>query len=310
MGILCCNKSVQPVSAATAAKVDSVGPLEPVKVQEKEVNIPTYSSGADKEFSKLETKFNLLRDLVFGDYIYSLSIFSTENATLVDDYNKIPEKYSISDPFYNEAFPPELIQSFIENKIFKHPNLYSKAGEDEQLANTFKEMILQIQKNLTLKIKQNKKNKGEPDDDSAFKKSHAAALGLLYCSGQNVSKIKFLFDLFAVNGVLKISKELDDFLLGLFLIPAYCMLAVRSKIHKTNSEIEELPKDGMKQLLDACELKDSAHLVDVTNGILFPTPDKQYTYEQFKALFQKGDNSIGWLLSAKGVRSMLEKNNV
>ena len=66
----------------------------------------------------------------------------------------------------------------------------------------------------------------------------------------------------------------------------------------------------MKKLLDSSELKDSEHLVGVTNNLLFPTEGKQYSYEEFKRIFEKGESSLGWLISAKGVRAMLEKNNV
>ena len=297
MGVLCCKKAPSPIPD------DNIIP-------EKEVVLSSYSSDADKEYSKLETKFNLLRDLSFSDYIFSLSLFSVNNATLQDDYSKKPESYSSTQPFYNEDFSPELLQSFIENKLLKHSNLYTKAGEDEMLATTFKEMLLQLQKNLSTKLKQHNQNRGIPQTDNLFKKYHAIALGLLYCGGQNVFKIKTLFNLFAENGVLKKSEALENFLLALFLIPSYCMLAVRNKINKTNQEIEEFSKDTMKKLLDASELKDSEHLVGVTNNLLFPTDGKQYSYEEFKGLFTKGESSLGWLISAKGVRSMLEKNNI
>ena len=163
MGVLCCKKAPSPIPD------DNIIP-------EKEVVLSSYSSDADKEYSKLETKFNLLRDLSFSDYIFSLSLFSVNNATLQDDYSKKPESYSSTQPFYNEDFSPELLQSFIENKLLKHSNLYTKAGEDEMLSTTFKEMLLQLQKNLSTKLKQHYQNRGIPQTDNLFKKSHAIAL--------------------------------------------------------------------------------------------------------------------------------------
>ena len=69
MGTLCA-KTLQPS-----------GPSSTVIETEKEVSIQNYSSQADKEFSKLETKDNLLREILFNEYMYSLVIFSVTNAT-------------------------------------------------------------------------------------------------------------------------------------------------------------------------------------------------------------------------------------
>ena len=54
---------------------------------EKEILLFSYTSEADKEFQQLETKYNLLRDIDFQDYMYSLVQFDMENATLKDDYS-------------------------------------------------------------------------------------------------------------------------------------------------------------------------------------------------------------------------------
>lgn len=299
MGAICCTKAQEPKSA-----------FQETKIQEPEITISTFTSGADKDFSKLETKYNLLRDLVFSDFIYSLSTFTLENATLPDDFTKKPDKYSKKDEFFNTEFSEELFQSFIENKILKHQNLYSKAGENETLALTFKDILLQLHKNLNIKLSQSYKEKGVEVTGNVVKKSHIAAIGFLYCGGQNVFKVRFLFDVFNNDGNFEKDNELDDFLLALFLLPSYCMLATRNKIHKTNSEIEQLSKEVMKKILDTCELKDSENLVNVFNQALFPTPESKYSYGSFKNLFDKSNNTAGWLLSPKGIRNMLEKNNV
>ena len=299
MGAICCTKAQEPKAA-----------FQETKIQEPEITIPTFTSGADKDFSKLETKFNFLRELVFSDFIYSLSTFTLENATLPDDFSKKPEKYSKKDDFFNSDFSEDLFQSFIENKILKHQNLYSKAGENETLTLTFKDILLQLHKNLNVKLSQCYKAKGIEVTGNVIKKSHIAALGFLYCGGQNVYKIRFLYDVFNNDGLFVKNNELDDFLLALFLLPSYCMLATRNKIHKTNSEIEQLPKDTMKKILDTCELKDSENLVSVFNQTLFPTEESKYSYNSFKMLFDKSNSTVSWLLSPKGIRNMLEKNNV
>ena len=63
-----------------------------------------------ENITKLETKFNFLRELVFSDFIYSLSTFTLENATLPDDFSKKPEKYSKKDDFFISDFSEDLFQ--------------------------------------------------------------------------------------------------------------------------------------------------------------------------------------------------------
>ena len=67
MGTLCA-KTLQPSGPSSGCASSTV--IE----TEKEVSIRNYSSQADKEFSKLETKDNLLREILFNEYMYSLVI--------------------------------------------------------------------------------------------------------------------------------------------------------------------------------------------------------------------------------------------
>ena len=307
MGILCCKKAGVPSEVIEDHKnPNSNIPKGPI---EKEISIPSYASTHDKAFSKLETTYNLLREIGFEDYAYSLSIFSTENATLADDYSKMPQTYAKADAFFKESLSLELFQSFIENKLYKHPQLYTTAGSNETLASTCKDCLLEIHKNLGKKMKQSDKEKGLPDDPERVKKCHLLALGLLYCTGSNAAKARIFFNLFKEGDKMKSSEELKDFLLALFLIPAYCMLFVRYKFAK-NPDIGEFTKDEMQTVLNTCELKDSIHLVDVTIETMFSGNDSGIDYETFKDKLQDKEKGIGYLFSAKGVRKLLEINNV
>lgn len=295
MGILCCKKQQPPTSVVIET--------------EPEVTVPTYSSNSDKEFNKLETTYNLLREITFNDYAYSLSKFSTENATLPDDYSAKSITYSKSDPYFKEKMSVELFQSFIENKIFKHPQVYTTAGNDETSATICKEALLEIHKALGKKLQQSDKEKGNSEDPDRVKKFHLMALGILYSSGSNVSKIKFIFDSFKENNRLVCSDDFKDFLLALCLIPAYCMLFARNKLGK-NEIIGELQKETMKEILNTCELKDSLNLVEVSCKKIFSGAETGLGYDSFKYRFSDKDNGIGYLLTPKGVRKHLEINNV
>ena len=80
---------------------------------EKEILLFSYTSKADKEFQQLETKYNLLRDIDFQDYMYSLVKFDMENATLKDDYSKGNLKYNFKDSFFKEPMSVDFFQSFL-----------------------------------------------------------------------------------------------------------------------------------------------------------------------------------------------------
>ena len=65
----------------------------------------------------------------------------------------------------------------------------------------------------------------------------------------------------------------------------------------------------MKNILDTCELKDSVHLVDVAIQKMFGHTS-ELSYDSFKYLFNKDKDSLGWLISVKGIRHAIEENNV
>jgi hypothetical protein len=306
MGTLCAKTGINIQQVGTVGTVGS-GVSSGAVNSEPEIQIPTYVSESDQEFSKLEGKFNFFSEISLNDYIYSLSKFSNENATLEDDYTKKPPSYSSNEAFYSEPFPSDIMQSFIENKLFKHPNLYTKAGENQTNASIFKDMVANLHKNIENKMNQYDKEQG--NEQTAFTKGIAITFGILYCSGQNVSKIKVLYDLFSENGKFGKSDKWNRFVLGLFLLPSYAMLSARNKL-ASYEEVGEFPKDVLKKLFDTNELKDCVNLVTVLNKQLFGEDNRTYTYDRFKALFQKGDKTIGWMLTPKGIRKFLQDNNV
>lgn len=296
MGTLCSNTC--PKSSLTP--LGNIIPLD-----EEELHLPSYKSSSDSHFAILEHKINFLVDISLSDYIHSLSKFSIESATLIDDYTIKNPSYSSNDGFFHEELPQDALQSFIENKLFKHPNVYKKAGSEEVLADRFKEMMLSIQKSLISKLEQHDKNKGY-----TFRKSHALAIGFLYCAGQFVQKCKLLFELFSNNGKLMQTESLSEFMLSLFLIASYCMLSARNKL-ATYEDIGEIDKETMKTILGNCELKDCENVLTVVNAALFEKDKKEYTFTEFKELFNDNEQtSLGWILSSQGIRSMLQKNNV
>lgn len=277
---------------------------------EFEPQIQNYTSKVDKDFSKLEDKYNLLKDVRINVYMNLLSKFSLENATISE--NPLPTEkvtYNKNDAFFKVPMPSDEFQSFIENKLFKLTELYTVIGNEETKGSIFQDWFIEMHRSLFKKLQQNDKEKSLPEDSDRVKKFHLIAFGILYASGKNYEKIRLWFDLFQEEGKLKTSSELLDFLLSLFLISSYCILFARNKIGNKVDEIEPLEKDRMKEILDQCELKDSMNLVGVTEKLIFNN-SIELTYDQFKMKFNKENNSLGFLISPKGIRNMLEKNNV
>ena len=277
---------------------------------ENEIVLFSYSSKPDGEFKKLETKYNLLGDISFQDYMYSLVRFDLSNATLQDDYKLKPGAYTFKDSFFRQPFEVEYFQSFIENKILKHENLYVKAGNDEFLRDKFREMLLCVYKSLQSKLLQNDKITGITDNtDNRIKKGHCMIFGLLFAVGTNIAKIRFIFNLFQENGKIKPSDELKEFLLAMFLTSSYCILYARNKLGVNNPDVPALDKSVMKKILDTCELKDSMNLSELTMKEIF-NGQSELSYEAFKSLFNQNKESLGWLISVKGIRHALEEHNV
>ena len=282
--------------------------------QEKEISLPSYKTDSDKYYDLQEKKYNYFHKMLFQDFLYSLVNFSNENATLEDDYNNANIEYSMKDAFFDQNFPGDYFQSFIENKILKHKALYEDAGNNEKITSIFKECFLAVNSGLALKLAQNAKGKGveNADKNTIIKKGDLIAFGLLYCIGPNFAKTKAIFNLFQENGELKTSDKFSDFLLALFIIPSYGMANARNKLGKYN-EIGVLEKDKLKELLDTSELKDCQHLVEVANKLIFGDDlSLSLNYESFKAKFTVDDKkkSLAFLLSPSGVRYMLQEHNV
>ena len=281
---------------------------------EKEISLPSYKSDGDKYYEAQENKFNFLRKLNFADYLYSLVHFSSENATLEDNYDKANVNVSMDEPFFCELFSNDIFQSFIENKILKHKAIYELAGTNEKMVSIFKETFLAANNGLGLKLAQSAKEKGDDnaDKNSIIKKGDAIAYGLLYCVGANYIKIRALFNLFKKDEQLKPSDKFDEFLLSIFIISSYGMVSARNKLCKFD-EFENIEKEKLKELIGTSELKDCQNMVEITKKMIFGQDlSISLSYQNFKDKFEVNDkdNSLAFLLSPSGVRYMIQKNNV
>ena len=270
---------------------------------ERQIAMHKYSSTYDNYFKDIEGKYNILTYIQLIDYINLLEYYSLDTATLSFN-NTLKTEFSSKDVFLNQPMSIDHFQSFIENKLYRIPEIYEMWGNNEIGFNIFKTAVLEIHKSLELKLNQ---HYGDKIDDR-IKKRNLIPLGVLYCVSNVVSKIKLIFDLFKnENGLFYKSNELYEYLLSSFLISSYCMVSARKKVGSSYSNISELNKEEIIQMIQVSELKDCQNLVNVFNNSFF---DKDgLNWEEYRNKFETADG-FQWILTSKGIRRLLEQNNV
>ena len=271
---------------------------------EKEIDFKDYSSPNDEPLNIIEGKQNFFNFVQLIEYINLLDQFSIQSST-VSSEGTVRTKFSSKDEFLKQEISSEEFQSFIENKIFTLEDLYEITGNNQVAASIFKQICIEIYKALELKLKQHYNN----ESPIVIRKRNLLPIGILFCSSNNIEKIKFIFDIFKneKDEICK-SEELDDYLLSLFLTGSYCLRSARNKIGGNYNEIGKLPKEDLVKLVNCAELKDCENLVNTFNNDFFVK--EAYTWEDFKGKFEDLENGFGWIFSSKGIRRKLEENNV
>ena len=289
MGINCC-KETQKEDPNVLAK------------GEQEIDFAEYTSSNDKLVQKIEQNYNLLTHLQLYYYLNHLDTFSIETATLKMDPKQFKTEFSSKGEF-DKLITVDEFQSFLENRILKEKELYTMAGEDESLSSTFKDILLGVYNDLSMKVGQ---YRGE--NKPTLKKLHLIPLALLFCISTNIAKVKLFFDLFAEDGKLKQSKELDEFVISLFITASFCMVSSRIKLGKRNQKIGAVEANEAKKAVSCSELKDNQEVLKVFKETFFKKDE--LTFDEVKSLFENKKEGFGWMFNSKGVRNMLEKHNI
>ena len=270
--------------------------------QEIEIEIKDYSSNNDKNLEVLEERFNFFKFVQLVEYVNLLDQFNAETSTVVTD-EPMRIKFSSKDKFLDENISLEGFQSFIENKIFILEEFYDIMENNAEAISIFKLMCKEIYKALDEKLKNHYNNNISTD---LIKKRNLLSIGILFCSCENIEKIKLFFDIFYIeNEHFTKSEELNDFLLSHFLIASYCLISARNKIYDEKLKIEKLDKQDLTKLVNVSELKDCEDLVKLFNENFFEK--ESYKWEEFKGKFEDFEKGFGWILSSKGIRRKLEK---
>lgn len=288
MGLdLCCEKKI--------AK-NSYKSLDPPN--EPDISAQKYVSEKDDFYEEVEKTNNVLTYVRLIDYMNLLENFTLETAT-VTFAGKFKTQFSRKDAFLSQEMNVDEFQSFIENKLYQINEIKDLKGNNETMMTNFKQIARNIFEGLQLKLRQTYNNNN--NDPYIMTKKILIPLGVIFCISNIIGKVKLIFDLFKneTNKFTK-SEELNLYLITSFLTCSYCMVNAKYKFDGKNT-------DDLKDRLKVSELKDSKNLVKVFNEKFFDK--EELSWEEFKEKFKK-DGGFQWLLSAKGIRKLLEENNV
>ena len=275
--------------------------LMPIILEEDEIELSSVSppdNFDDSGFIKFEKKFEQLKNVNFIDFAKSM-VFNYYFPENVDDYSIISDDFKDALKSFKREMNYNMIDSFISNTVLTHQNMIIMENKDKNL---FTDIIVDYSKLLVIQLKQVAKNKGLPYPNDTIQKLYLLAIGLLYCGGKNVTKIKIIFDLFQQCGKLSSTVVFSNFLTVLFLIPSFCILTVRGRLKK-HPELKEIRIDN-PQLKQVCALEDVQQLVNNTKCKLFGDGQGSVNYSEFKGLFTIPDY-LSYIFSPKGIRVML-----
>jgi hypothetical protein len=269
---------------------------------EKEIDFKYYKSINDKYVLKLETNQNVFTFITLIEFINMLENFSPETATLPFE-EPLKSKFSSKDEFLYKNMTIDEFQSFIENKIMKSKDVYEIIGKEQDLKEISLDGMREVYNSLVKKLNQHYKE----NNPNRILRRNILGMGILYCLSSNIGKIKILFDIFSTDDKFTKSEELDDFLLTLFILSSYAIIAARIKVAKSSNKFKPLSNDELREAIGTSELADCENLLQFFNQNFFDKED--FTYEEFKDKFNDQNNGFGWIFIPQGIRLMLEKHN-
>ena len=205
-------------------------------------------------------------------------------------------------------------QSFIENKLLSINEIVELYGEDIQTLALFKDCFLKIYSALNLRLKSFLGNSNK--NEEIITKLNLVAIGILFCRGKNISKIKLFFELFKnENGVFIKSEKLNNYLISSFFIASYCLVSVRAFIDNEEKGLPKISNNLTQTLLDEKGLsqKNCEILLKFFNDKFFGEKEG-LNWDEFKQKFSsdnaRENESFGWIFSTSGIRSKLEDKNI
>ena len=280
---------------------------------ESEINFPIYTSSSDEYFTLVEKDFNLIVYIQLLEYMNLLETFTIQTATVPFEGN-YRHDFSSKDAFLDNVMNQGEFQSFIENKLLSINEIVELYGEDIQTLALFKDCFLKIYSALNLRLKSFLGNANK--NEEIITKLNLVVIGILFCRGKNISKIKLFFDLFKnENGVFIKSEKLNNYLISSFFIASYCLVSVRAFIDNEEKGLPKISNNLTQILLDEKGLsqKNCEILLKFFNDKFFGEKEG-LNWDEFKQKFssdnKQENESFGWIFSTSGIRSKLEDKNI
>ena len=280
---------------------------------ESEINFPIYTSSSDEYFTLVEKDFNLIVYIQLLEYMNLLETFTIQTATVPFEGN-YRHDFSSKDAFLDNIMNQGEFQSFIENKLLSINEIVELYGEDIQTLALFKDCFLKIYSALNLRLKSFLGNANK--NEEIITKLNLVAIGILFCRGKNISKIKLFFDLFKnENGVFIKSEKLNNYLISSFFIASYCLVSVRAFIDNEEKGLPKISNNLTQTLLDEKGLsqKNCEILLKYFNDKFFGEKEG-LNWDEFKQKFSsdnaRENESFGWIFSTSGIISKLEDKNI
>lgn len=274
-------------------------PIQSEPYQEQpDITFKDNKSSYDHFYTLIENRYNFLKHFQLHEYL-----------TLLANINKDPNSIL---PNPSQDIKKFDFQTFIENKIMKN-FLIITLLENTTTSAIFKDYMLELydsvlMANINLFKKLNPSIKLKKGEINSIKKIHVICFGMLYCISRNDQKINFLFNLFSdeKENFVK-SKELDEFIYYLFIIPSTSSFRALKKVSdRYTSELDKIEDSDFLKIVDAFEIDDIFRLKKIFLDGFFK--EKEFlTKTEFERNFIEGD--FGWIFNAKGIREFLEKHN-
>ena len=279
---------------------DSYKNLENIlAIGEQEVTFEIYSSNIDKILEPIESVYNILKDISLIEYVNFLDGFLINIPFF--DYNNLKINFSSNEKFLFEKILLSDFEEIITKKIFVAYESKETIIKKEYIFPIFQNICQIIYKSLEEKLTLYYKKK------KYIIKRNILCLGFVYCQSSNIGKIRLFFDLFSKNGKFEQSKDLNDFLISLFIIVSTSIIKARIEL-SSKHKIPKLKENELNMTYRISELKESENLLKYFNNNFFKDK-KSFEYSEFREKFINKDDTYDWIFSPNGIRYKLEHNN-
>jgi hypothetical protein len=279
---------------------DSYKNLENIlAIGEQEVTFEIYSSNIDKILEPIESVYNILKDISLIEYVNFLDGFLINIPFF--DYNNLKINFSSNEKFLFEKILLSDFEEIITKKIFVAYESKETIIKKEYIFPIFQNICQIIYKSLEEKLTLYYKKK------KYIIKRNILCLGFVYCQSSSIGKIRLFFDLFSKNGKFEQSKDLNDFLISLFIIVSTSIIKARIEL-SSKHKIPKLKENELNMTYRISELKESENLLKYFNNNFFKDK-KSFEYSEFREKFINKDDTYDWIFSPNGIRYKLEHNN-